>query len=159
MCVLKQVNECDIYWAKGFNYNIVVNDTVVGYIKIFNFSKESIFEEIGEDYAYYMDEDTHMKEPTAQFILDNLSDKQCVYIDEIFILDEFRGRGYGSASIKNLQNIYPSCAFILRAGPLRNDVLKCFEDEKYFDIIKNKLNNFYTQLDFKNQQNIYFKNF
>lgn len=159
MCVLKQTKECDIYWAKGFEYNIVVNNLIVGYIIIFNFSKESIFEEIGEDYAYYMDEDTHMKELTAQFILDNLSDKECVYIGEIFILDEFRGNGYGSMSLKCLQSMYPSCAFVLRVGPLGDDVTKCFEDKNYFDIIKNKLNNFYTHLDFKHQDDIYFKNF
>lgn len=161
MITIKKIKEDNFEWALFTTANILLNEEVVGYVTYGCFNKESIYSEIYEDHAFYMDEDTHMREYTAQFILDNLNNKDCTYIDEIYINPEFRRKHIGSSVLNLLMNTnFPNNSFILRAGPLGDDIGKCHSDKSYADSFKNSLYKFYTSLGFNNyNEDIFYKNF
>ena len=158
MITLNEQSTQNFEWTKYKEKVILLNNDLVGYISYWVFDKKSIYNEIYEDHAFYMDEDTHMKEETAQFILNRIGELPCIYIDEIYINKDNRGFGIGSSIINELELEYQNTSIVLRIGPTREDIAKVMSDESYSKELSKKLDNFYKKLGFRNQDTIYFKN-
>ena len=155
---MKKSREYDYEWANLIEYSILKEDIVIGWVNIWSFSKESITDNIGEDYAYYMDEDTHMREETAEFILNTIKDRNCIYIDEIFINKDYRGNGAGTYAINSIKDMYTNNYIVLYASALDADDKNIFisGDTDNANKFLNKLDRFYKKLNFKNNDAIYY---
>ena len=152
--------ENDYEWAKSIKFSILKEDKAIGWTKIWCFNMESIKNNIAEDYAFYMDEDTHMREKTADFILNTIGNRDCIYIDEIFIDKKYRGHGIGTYTINTIKNMYKNNYIVLFASALDADDKNIFisgDTDKTKKFLK-KLDRFYKKLDFKNNEAIYYFN-
>jgi len=150
--------ENDYEWAKSIKFSILKEDKGIGWTKIWCFNMESIKNNIAEDYAFYMDEDTHMREKTADFILTTIGNRDCIYIDEIFIDKKYRGHGIGTYAINTIKNMYKNNYIVLFASALDADDKNIFisgDTDKTKKFLK-KLDRFYKKLDFKNNEAIYY---
>lgn len=157
-CKLNMISEYDLEWALENTFDILINEISVGYIKVFLFSKKTILENIEDDFAYYMEEDTHMKESVANFILDTIEDKECVYISDIYIKKEYRNKGMGTIAMSNLKEKYKDKYIVLFASALDLDDKTLFikENQETINKFLVKLDYFYKKQGFKNNQNIYY---
>lgn len=157
-CKLKLANEYDLEWTIEKQFDIYNEEKSIGYIKVFLFSKKTIIENIEDDFAYYMDEDTHMKESVANFILDTIEDKECVYISDIYIEKDYRNKGIGTKAISILKEKYKDKYIVLFASALDSDDKTLFikENQETIDKFLNKLDYFYKKQGFKNDKNIYY---
>lgn len=157
-CFINKSRESDYEWAKLIEYHIVKENKVIGWVNVWSFNKESIIDNIEDDYAFYMDEDTHMREETAEFILNTIDDRDCIYIDEIFVNKDYRQNGVGTYTINAIKDMYKNNYIVLYASALDADDKNIFitgnaDNAKSF---LNKLDRFYKKLNFKNNGAIYY---
>lgn len=157
---IEAANEVDYWWAKAHICNVLFKETAVGEIIYWTFNKESILENIEEDYAFYMDEDTHMHENTANFILNTIDDRNCVYIESIFINEKYRNKGIGKKVIELMKEKYKESYIVLFASALdiKDKIAFINEKNEHMNNLLSKLDYFYKKLGFKNKDNIYYIN-
>lgn len=155
--ITKRIEE-DYEWAKRIELSILKENKVIGWTNIWSFNIESIKNNIAEDYTFYMDEDTHMREKTAEFILNTINNRDCIYIDEIFVNKEYRGDGVGTYAINTIKNMYKNNYIVLYASALDPDDKNIFINSDTDNAKKflKKLDRFYKKLDFKNNGEIYY---
>lgn len=157
---IKHVEDKDFEWAIANRFNINLSELKVGEIVLWTFNKESIIQNIEDDYAFYMDEDTHMHERTANFILENIKDRNCVYIESILIDENYRGKGIGSKALELIKEKYKDNYIVLLASALDSKDKRAFmieDKESIYGILK-RLDCFYKKSGFKNKDSIYYIN-
>lgn len=155
---IKKTDIIDFEWANANKFNINFDKSIVGEMILWTFNKESIIENIEDDYAYYMDEDTHMYERTANFILDNMKDKDCVYIESLFIYEKYRGKGIGTKALEFVKENYKDTYIVLLASALdiKDKIAFMTNDEGCVENILERLDTFYKRAGFKSKDNIYY---
>lgn len=157
---IKDIVTFDFEWAKLKKLCIKLNEDDIGEIFIWTFNKNSILENIEDDYAFYMDEYTHMNESTADFILDNINDKDCVYIESIIIDEKYRRQGIGTKALDFIKKNYKDKYIVLLASALdlKDKIAFMSEDKEKIDGVLGKLDSFYKKSGFKNKNSIYYIN-
>ena len=156
--ILKEVFNASFDWYKMIKISIIKNGEEIGYIGAYLMNKEKIKENMSWDYEDelidYIEDDLRISRKTCRFIYENLSEnKDCLFIDEIFINEDKRNKGYGSKALKKLIDNFDG-TILLQASPL----LKVINVSDYLDgnnaeieQLTNKLVKFYENLGFKVQ--------
>lgn len=157
---IKNIGKIDFEWAVANKFSINLNESKVGEIILWEFNKDSIVNNIEDDYAFYMYEDTHMYETVANFILDTIGDKNCIYIESLLIDKKYRGNKIGTKALEILKEKYNDTYIVLMASALdKKDKIACISnDRERVDGLLKKLDYFYKNLGFKNKDNIYYIN-
>lgn len=150
------ISEMDLDWTICKFYSIILSGEAVGRVKTFTFTKEKIETCIAEDYVYYMNEDTHIREDICNLMYENMGSSEIVYIDELFLEDKSRGQGIGSKVLKEIECLNTNCAFILLAGALEK-IHEFLKNEDYRNELTTKLFNFYENNGYSHHRALFYK--
>jgi len=150
------VAECDTDWLTYKQYFIIFSGSVVGYVKTFTFTKERIDGCMEEDYAFYMNEGSHIREDICNLMYEHMGDAKITYIDEFFLEEEYRGKGIGSIVLKEIENLNTNCAFMLLAGALEK-IHEFWKNEDYRNELTSKLLNFYENNGYNHHGTLFYK--
>lgn len=154
--ILKEEFNLAFDWYKMIKISIIKDGANIGYIGTYLMNKQDIEENMSwddeEELIDYIEDDLRLYRKTCRFIYENLSEnKDCLFIDEIFINEDKRNKKYGSISLNKLINNFNG-RILLQASPLLS--LINFDDYlngRNEEIKKwtNKLVKFYEKLGFK----------
>lgn len=154
--ILKEVFNTSFDWYKMIKISIIKNGEEIGYIGAYLMNKEKIKENMSWDYEDelidYIEDDLRISRKTCRFIYENLSEnKDCLFIDEIFINEDKRNKKYGSISLNKLINNFNG-RILLQASPLLillNTADYLNGDTREFQELTSRLVKFYKNLGFK----------
>lgn len=149
-------SELDMEWVAYKYYSIMFYGSTIGYVKTFTFTKKRIEDSIAEDFAFYMSDDTRIKENICNLMYENMGDTEIVYIDQLFLQDEYRRKGIGSIVLKEIEHLNTNCAFMLLASALEN-IHEFIENEDYRNKVMNKLYKFYENNEYKHHGAVFYK--
>lgn len=150
------ISEFDMEWAICKQYRILFSGTVIGNTKTYTFTKEKIDDYIVEDHAFYMYEDTKIKENICNLLYENMDSAKIVYIDELFLKNGYRGKGIGSIVLKEIEHLNINCSFVLLASALEN-IHEFIVNEDYRTEVTNKLCTFYTNNGYNHHGSVFYK--
>lgn len=152
--VLKETFNADFEWYKMIKISILKAEEIIGYIGMFLINKKDIENtmswEFEEELIDYIEEDLMIPRKTCRFIYENLTNDNCIFIDEFMVYKDYRNKDYGSIAFNKLIDSFKG-RILLQATPLLLEIdtsnyLNGNSDE--VKTLTKRLVNFYSKFEF-----------